>query len=89
MTPDFFTKSTIVSEYSTNDYTWMIHGQLQLLREFRMNLTIILPDGRTNPEYVKISKEIHRLEDEYMRLYRRKKFNTYPRPAKIPIGDAC
>ena len=54
-----------------------------------MNLTIILPDGRTNPEYVKISKEIRRLEDEYMRLYRRKKFNTYERPAKIPIGDAC
>lgn len=89
MTPDFFTKSTVVSEYATDEYTFMVHSQLLLLREFRMTLTIILHDGRTNPEYVKISKEIHRLEDEYMRLYRRKKFNTYHRPAKIPIGDAC
>jgi hypothetical protein len=82
MTPDFFTKSTIVSEYSTSDYMKIILKQIHLLIEYRETMIRMFSNGRVNITYVRISKEIHRLEYQYMELHKKEReFNT--------IGDAC
>ncbi|OQA11750.1 MAG: hypothetical protein BWY67_00737 [Bacteroidetes bacterium ADurb.Bin397] len=91
MTDQFFTKSDIVSELPTTQYMAMVSNQLDLLREYRASMTRVLMSGKINSQYSAITKEIYRLNDEYMALYRKLKLTNRSiiRPASVEVGDGC
>ena len=70
MKDQFFTKSEIVTELDPIKHLEFVLRQFLLLTEHRASMTRMFKSGKVNKKYSAISKEIHRLQDEYLILYK-------------------